>query len=51
MLAYTERFKMLQINYDVLVNDDEYRKSGFKDYIAHRSTIMNQIKDKTKSIR
>ena len=42
---------MLQINYDVLINDDDYRKSGFKDFIMHRSTIMNEIKEKTKSIR
>lgn len=42
---------MLQINYDVLLNDDDYRKNGFKDYIMHRSTIMNEISEKTKTLR
>jgi hypothetical protein len=42
---------MLQINYDVLLNDDDFRKNGFKDYIMHRSTIMNEVKEKTKTIR
>ena len=42
---------MHQINYDVLLNDDDYRKNGFKDYIMHRSTIMNEISEKTKTLR
>jgi len=51
MKEYYKEFKMLQINYDVLLNDDDFRKNGFKDYIMHRSTIMNEIKEKTKTIR
>ena len=51
MKEYYKQFKMLQINYDVLLNDDDFRKNGFKDYIMHRSTIMNEVKEKTKTIR
>lgn len=51
MKSYYKQFKMLQINYDVLLNDDDYRKNGFKDYIMHRSTIMNEISEKTKTLR
>ena len=51
MKTYYKEFKMLQINYDVLLNDDDFRKNGFKDYIMHRSTIMNELKEKTKTIR
>ena len=42
---------MHQINYDVLLNDDDYRKNGFKDFVMHRSTIMNEITEKTKTIK
>jgi hypothetical protein len=35
----------------VLLHDDDYRKNGFKDYIMHRSTIMNEISEKTKTLR